>query len=401
MYSKKGTANINLVGTLKKPKNFEKKEMKSPSGWEGLTFQLNLDCGRFGTHYIKIFGGDMRKMKTNKEGKRVLGFEPRTIKEGKGEEQTTYDVSYEERFKKDILSRVKGFYKNTVQNDDETHEFLFATDFCNYIYDNIDKLVGKKFKVTGSFNLNYGSQKDTVYQEIAVKNMYEVAEDVKEQAKIEAQVFYTKEAIPEAFFEGRKLNVPFLKDNDDKITIKAYMEQRNQDKATKKDYESLLIPIDLTLNTSKIDFTNPKMVRVANYLTNNFHITTEEVFTSTYEFDLINTQEQIEYTPEQLAELLTDEEKEYIEVFGADANEVLAKKQNKTVYGDRIKEVRVVKPTSDIPVKTKSDEISVDMLELYKVLAPKAKEETPKTAAPKTEEPANEEADLFDQCFGA
>ena len=106
----------------------------------------------------------------------------------------------------------------------------------------------------------------------------------------------------------------------------------------------------------------------------NFDVKDNNIYATCWEAKFINAQEIIQYTPEQIEQLLTPEEREYAELFGESVDEIIARKQGDNVYGDRINEIRIFKPNKNMPIKTEQPSVTVDMLEIYKSIEIPTKE---------------------------
>lgn len=373
-----------MTGKLKKSKEHELVK-NSTAKWEGLSFRPAIVCGEDGMQFIKFFGGD------NKKGK---SFEDKKIKSGDNE----FTVSYDERFDPEKLSKVSRGYKRIVVLDGETHEFLYQNDFIQFVFDNFDKFEEKVVEVTGEINASYSTKNKRVYMEYVVNGIREVSDDAKQCARGTIQLFYPQHAIDEDILKDGKIDVPYLNEIGNKVRVRAFMESRNTNKNL--EVESLFYPVDAVIELSKIDFTNDNQSRKAHLLVKNVDNKTENVTTSCWEVKLINAQEKKSYTEEEINELLTPEEREYAELWGEDIEEVLAKKQGTAFYGERVNEIRCFKPEAHMPIKTTAEDVSIDMLELYKALNTTTEEATEKKVEKKVEDKKDIDVDEFEDLFG-
>lgn len=374
-----------MVGRLKKSKEHVLEENNKPH-WEGLTFKPAIVCGEDGMQFIKFFGGDNKKGKT---------FEDKKIKNGDNE----IAISYEKRFDPELLSKVSRGYKRIVVLNGETHEFLYQKEFVKFMFDNFEKFENKVVEITGEINASYSTKNKKVYMEYVVNGVKEVADDTKQCARGMMQLFYPQYAIDEDILKNGKIDVPYLNQVGNKVRIRAFMESKNTNKTL--DVESLFYPIDAVIELSKIDFTNDNQSRKAHLLVKNVDNREECVTTSCWEVKLINAQEKKSYTEEEINDLLTPEEREYAELWGEDLEEVLAKKQGTAFYGERVNEIRCFKPESHMPIKTVTEDVSIDMLELYKALNTNVEETTEKKKVEenKVEEKKDIEVDEFEDLF--
>lgn len=375
-----------MVGKLKKSKDHELVSNDKPK-WAGKTLKTTIVCGEDGMHFIKFFGGD------NKKGK---AFENKKIKNGDNE----FEVSYDERFDPEILSQIGRGYKKTVVLDGQTNEFIYQNDFIDFVFKNFEKLEGKVVEVTGEINASYSTKNKKVYIEYVVNNVKEAADDVKQCARGTIQLFYPPYAIDEEILKNGKVDVPYLNEIGNKVKIKAFLESRNQSRNV-LDVESLFFPVDAVIDLSKIDFTNDNQSRKAHLLVKNVDNRTENVLTSCWEVKLINAQEKKSYTQEEINELLTPEEREYAELWGEDIEEVLAKKQGTAFYGERVNEIRCFKPESHMPIKIVAEDVSTDMLDLYKAIGANNEDDNNnnKKQAKKVEEENNAKNDIDEDEF--
>ena len=355
-------SNFMMVGTFTRAKDKNKVELTEPtkipsknSNWEGLSFQMLIDTGECGRHRLKLFGGD------NIKGK---GYEDKKCKMG----DTEIIVKYDNRFDPTELAKVGRGYKRTVVLNGTTHEFLYQLDFINFVAENFMELAKTKVKVMGEITFFYDNNKKTLYKEFNVNSIEEVAEDTPYQSKCTMQLFYNKDVMDRELIDSNnKLNVPYLNDLGNKIKLQCFIESKNINKSLSLD--SIFYPIDIVLDMSKVDFTIERASKIANFMVRNFNITDSNIYTCCFDARVINAQEQKSYTDEELAQLLTEEEREYAELYGVSLDEVLAKKQGDSFYGERVNEIRIYQPNSSMPVKTISEAVSQDMLEIYKTLA--------------------------------
>lgn len=355
-------SNFTMVGMICRAKNKDKAEITEPtkissknSNWEGLSFQMLIDTGEFGRHRLKLFGGDTIKGRSYEDKKCKMGDMEIIIK-------------YDDRFDPTELAKVGRGYKRTVVLNGETHEFLYQLDFINFVAKHFIELSRTKVKVTGEITYSYDNNKKILYKEFNVNSIEEVADDTQYQSKCSMQLFYNKDVMDRGLIdENNKLNVPYLTDLGKKIKLQCFIESKNINKNISLD--SIFYPIEIILDMSKVDFTNERANKIANFMIRNFNIIDSNIYTCCFDARIINAQEQKSYTEEELAQLLTEEEREYAELYGVSLDEVLAKKQGDSFYGERVNEIRIYQPNSSMPVKTVTDAVSEGMLEIYKTLA--------------------------------
>lgn len=385
--------NFTLIGKLGKAKNKDKKEVElteitsKTSKWKGFSFEAMINCGEDGNHRVKFFGGD------NTKGK---GFDDKTFKDGDNE----FKVRYEDRNDPEGLSKVKRVYKRTIKFlNGEIKEFIYQGEFVEYIAENIEMLSSLNLKLTGELELSLSNDKKVLYKKYSVNHIEEVEEDEKPKARGTMQLFYTSSSVDRNLFDGQgKLNIPYLNDIGNKISLKCFIETRNQNKNLSM--ETIFYPIEVSLDMRNLDFTNDKHVRMANLMIKNFDVKDNNVYATCWEAKFINAQEIIQYTPEQIEQLLTPEEREYAELFGESVDEIIARKQGDNVYGDRINETRIFKPNKNLPIKTEQPSVTVDMLEIYKSIETEQKTEVLLEEKKETKKEKDIQEDEFEELFG-
>ena len=387
-------SNFMMVGMFTRAKDKNKAEITEPtkipsknSNWEGLSFQMLIDTGEFGRHRLKLFGGDNIKGRSYEDKKCKMG-------------DTEIIIKYDDRFDPTELAKVGRGYKRTVVLNGETHEFLYQLDFINFVAEHFIELAKTKVKVMGEITFSYDNNKKILYKEFNVNSIEEVADDTPYQSKCTMQLFYNKDVMDRGLIDSNnKLNVPYLNDLGNKIKLQCFIESKNINKSLSLD--SIFYPIEIILDMSKVDFTIERANKIANFMIRNFNITDNNIYTCCFDARVINAQEQKSYTDEELAQLLTEEEREYAELYGVSLDEVLAKKQGDSFYGERVNEIRIYQPNSNMPVKTISEAVSQDMLEIYKTLAAPAQleDETPAKSEKKSEPVGAIKEDEFEGLF--
>lgn len=387
-------SNFMMVGMFTRAKDKNKAEITEPtkipsknSNWEGLSFQMLIDTGEFGRHRLKLFGGDNIKGRSYEDKKCKMG-------------DTEIIIKYDDRFDPIELAKVGRGYKRTVVLNGITHEFLYQLDFINFVAEHFIELARTKVKVMGEITFSYDNNKKILYKEFNVNSIEEVADDTSYQSKCTMQLFYNKDVMDRGLIDSNnKLNVPYLNDLGNKIKLQCFIESKNINKSLSLD--SIFYPIEIILDMSKVDFTIERASKIANFMIRNFNITDNNIYTCCFDARVINAQEQKSYTDEELTQLLTEEEREYAELYGVSLDEVLAKKQGDSFYGERVNEIRIYQPNSSMPVKTISEAVNQDMLEIYKTLASpvQLEDETPTKSEKKSEPVGAIKEDEFEGLF--
>lgn len=380
-----------FIGSLLPIKDKDKKEILKPTDivssntkWEGKSFTCQIDTGDNGRQRLKLFGGDNKKGNT---------YEDRVIKVGDDE----ITVPYKLRDKQEILDKLPRYVKRVVNIDGVKKEFLYQLDFINYVAENIKNFEGKKVKVMGDITYSYNN--GTLYRDFNVNVIEEVSEDTKNQSNVTTQIYYKSNCIDHNLFnDNGKLDVTYLSDIGGKVNIDCFVQTRNTNKSIGVD--DIFYPAKMIIDMTKVDFTNERASKIANFMVRNFMVDGDNIYTCAFDGKSINAQEQKSYTKEELEQLLTDEEKEYAELWGVSLDEVLARKQGDSVYGERINEIRLVKPNTGLPVKTISDDVTDDMLELYKTILTDTIKDVEKEETPKAQPKGAIEDDEFEGLFG-
>ncbi len=381
-----------FVGEILPMKDKDKKEILTATkiksnnkDWDGESFTCLIDTGENGRHRIKLFGGDMK----GKGGK----YAPFKFKVNDNE----VEIKHEERFNEELLKKVPKYLKRTLELDGEKKEYIYQLDYINAITASLKDFQGKRVKVTGDITFSYNNEKNILYKDFNVQSIVEVDDTVKTEAKATIQLFYTKDCIDQTLYEDGKLNIPYLNDLGNRVKINCFVETKNTNKSIGVD--DILFPMEAIIDMNKIDFTNEKQVKMANFIVKNFILSSDGVYSCAFDAKIVNAQEQKSYTKDELEQLLTDEEKEYAELFDISLDEVLARKQGDNVYGERVNETRLVKPNATLPVKTLVENVTEDMLTLYKTITPQTVFEEEKLETPaKNEEKV--ESDEFEDLFG-
>jgi hypothetical protein len=363
--------NFKIVGTLEKPKGFGTTTINSDgnSKWEGLALLGRIKSGEDSIR-LKFFGGENKKGSTV-EGKKI------TVKDENGNTTDEFVVEYSERFDEEVLEKVPNFYKQIVMLNGLRHEFIFSTDFIKFVEENYDELMKSKVRVTGDVGLTYSEEHKRTFKDFTVRNIFTAKDDEEDSAIATMEIYYVKGAVDENIFDGKSVDVKTLQELNNRVKINVFTLTSNPDKSTKEMYKTVHMPLTVMFDGSKLDYSQEICKKVAAFMLNNFKIKDAgKVYKSAWDMRIVAGKEELEYTEDDVAQLLTEEEKEYIELFGEQkAKALMAKKMGKSVYGTFTDELRLKTPNENCPFKTLADEVSVDMLELYKVLIKKKEKE--------------------------
>ena len=105
-----------------------------------------------------------------------------------------HEIKWEDRTLEEHVKKCSR--KNTISFLDETREeFISSYDFVCYIGDNIDKIKGKRFVVTGRVTKN--EYKGKITDKFLIQNMYEIesTDERKNQLRVSGEFFFNKESI--------------------------------------------------------------------------------------------------------------------------------------------------------------------------------------------------------------
>lgn len=371
---------FNFTGVIKKPKKWGLQNVGT-GDWRGLKTQIILDCGDFGDHYVTFFGGDFRKAK--KVGNEAtLSFVDKKMKIGDRKDPKEVTITYEERFKKEILNQLPDYRKRSFSMlGGEKIDYLFDTDFINEVYNKIELLEGKRFNVSGDFFINPNVEKGIQYRELRVSNLREVEEneDNPLKAEIMGKLIYSQTAIDPSFFDTNgNLSTETIEQFGNKIPVSVFMEMPVQNKAFKGDNPTCLIPITTKIDTTSVDFKDQDDVDLLTMMANLFKdIPTGKMMEWDFISDIYNKREITELSAEDIEAALTPAERMMAMLaqkklakrgLGGekrfDLDKVALKKQNKNMYGDKIEDIILVVPNG---IPEESSRFSLDMTELYKI----------------------------------
>lgn len=236
-------------------------------------------------------------------------------------------------------------------------------------------LKDKKIKVTGTPKCNFYNGKNQL--QYVPSSIEIVPDDTKSQFRLFTDVFYAKDDVTNETKEK-------------KMYISGYIGEV-------KNKEDKLFPLTLTVDYTKVDETIPQQKALMDYLLGVFTPKNKKMYyKNNIELSVIEGAEQIEFS----IDCLTEEQKNQVKL-GLASLEQFKPKGN--VYGDRISELKVVRPTLQGDFKNGAIEMfKVD--ELVDFLVPDdsdVKEKDVKNEEPKEEvkEETNDSQSLMDTLF--
>lgn len=276
--------------------------------------------------------------KNNRAYIEAVGWKNDVIKT-KDTEKNNIEIKWKDRKDRDVVKQVANYMKNVIADDDDRHEFISTYDFCSYIQDNLEDLVGKRCLVTGRTQENFWKGKES--KRFQINNIYLIDEDDERKNKLELNtiLYFNKDSIDTEDFKDEK-----------KIYINGYTEEfiakndLNEDQGGDR-----YVPIQVVLDCSRIDFENEKHVKklqynlmnlglaykdgkIANSLKSSKYYANEVVLT------YYNGAKDMGDASEITYDMLTDMQKMKVDLGMAKPEDFAAKGK---VFGDRIVEYRI------------------------------------------------------------
>lgn len=376
-----------MVGVLDYKDKPELKEIISKtSNWKGYSLQLRVNVDG-STQFLDLMGGDMY------EDTGLTKLSPIKFKNSEGVEVslTPKQLENEELFK-----TVPNFKKQRFHDK----EFVFGGEWINEIYSNLETLKGRKVYVTGTLQLQYNKEKDVMYKKFVVRNLsLATNQEDEEYCKGQLQIFFTNGAVDKASItKGKDFDPRLIEELGNRVEVKGYVAQYNQDKNTRSTVEQILFPQTFYVRTDKLDLTNDLHKKLLAFILGRFECPEGKIASVGFEVTFKRGNSEIELSEEQKKELLTKEEIQYLELFPDQKDRFLRNKLQMTM--ERIDETYLIQPHANMPIQEIQEDMFMDMLELYKTVgAYEGKKDSKKeTKANKVEENTSSSSELN---FGA
>ena len=376
-----------MVGVLDYKDKPELKEIISKtSNWKGYSLQLRVNVDG-STQFLDLMGGDMY------EDTGLTKLSPIKFKNSEGVEVslTPKQLENEELFK-----TVPNFKKQRFHDK----EFVFGGEWINEIYSNLETLKGRKVYVTGTLQLQYNKEKDVMYKKFVVRNLsLATNQEDEEYCKGQLQIFFTNGAVDKASItKGKDFDPRLIEELGNRVEVKGYIAQYNQDKNTRSTVEQILFPQTFYVRTDKLDLTNDLHKKLLAFILGRFECPEGKIASVGFEVTFKRGNSEIELSEEQKKELLTKEEIQYLELFPDQKDRFLRNKLQMTM--ERIDETYLIQPHANMPIQEIQEDMFMDMLELYKTVgAYEGKKDSKKeTKANKVEENTSSSSELN---FGA
>ena len=227
-----------------------------------------------------------------------------------------YTVPWDERFNPDMVSR--SMYNFIVGGFDERQTFLSQYDQIQYLEKVLSDYEGRVV-VTGKVNKSYYNGQ--WYDNYAIQNVYAASENDKPRLYIQGDVIYNKECVDTSTYA-----------KDQILSVNGYIEQYID-----KDHPKALVPQVFVFNASKVNKDDPNQAAALSFREACIIPKSKKWYKLRWEMVLKNGQEEVEWDESQL----TDFQKAAYKTGMWKLDEF---KPTKKIYGERITELRLVKP---------------------------------------------------------
>lgn len=236
-------------------------------------------------------------------------------------------VLWNDRVQQSIIDNIADFKKIKVQlnSSDKIQEFISEYDAINYL----KKInTGINYKVKGIVNFNrYFNVKANKYITSMkfVPSLIVVASNSDEKKSLaEFEFLFNKDSL-----DDKSLN------EDKKFYVSCYVSSYDNDLKQK-----VFLPITLTFNGEKLDFSNTAHMAQLNYKKSYFKLKNNKYYATRWSCNVVRGVESTDITEDDL----TDEQKKQIRA-GVTTFEEIKSEMRKGIIKDRISEIRLLKPT--------------------------------------------------------
>lgn len=344
---------INGVLSYKEKPKLTVIESHKKSHWKGYSFQLAIKVGN-GYHYVKLFGGDVFK---DQACTKLANIEF-------AQDGNKVSLSEAETRNSSIFDTIPS-WKKTRFND---NEYVYQGEFVKEVYDNIEALKDKKIFVSGQIRFTYSKDKNTIYREFAVQRISLAQNQESEEfANGNIQMVFDNSSVDTSVFKGQAFDTKMIEEMGNRIPVRGYVVQYNSDAETRDTIPNLFYPIDTYIRTDKLDFEDPKHVAILKLMLNQCIPTqANKIYTSAWKVSFKKGSSEITLTEEEKKSMLTREEIEYISLFPQMEEDFLKKKLQ--ITSEKVNEVWLNAPHPSFPIKEEVEDVSPDMLELYRTI---------------------------------
>lgn len=230
------------------------------------------------------------------------------------------EVAWDDRLDEDVIKMVSSTKKFTV-NLGERKEFIAKWDMIEYLE---AALAGYEddIVVTGNFNLRPGTGKysNQVYREFQIQNVFMPGKNDTPHLTMNLDLYYDKDSMDKSDLK-----------TDGKITMHCYTPMWSNVDAARK-----MFKIDTVFNTAVFDMDKPKHKAIHDYKMRYLETKSRNPVHMNWQLAVVNGAEEVEFSEDTLSE----QQKEQIELGISKLEDF----RRGPIYGQRINELRLVKP---------------------------------------------------------
>lgn len=316
--------NISFVGKIRKIKDGYSEQVFS-GGFTKRRLRFQAVCGN-SVQWLEVTALVWKDANKNKV------YTLKSVEGAKDEKQT---VEWANRLNPDVIETVPGYKRFVVDTDTFAHrkeledagldedlekskkkrkEFIHESDFIDYLMKVLDNEKSKDmiFRINGTAEYSYGSNKDTYYRNFLPQKIFRVSDDTEQCCTGSMKLYFAEGAVDDACV-----------DETGDYVINAFVDYYDQ--AAKM---NAFAPVAVKIN---------KEHKMANGFKKRFSKAEgEEIKELGVVVDFINGAKQVEIT----MDMLSDEQREAIED-GMVTFEELKAELGGSAYGDRVTEIRL------------------------------------------------------------
>lgn len=267
-----------------------------------------------------------------------------TLKEFYDTKREIYNLESKEEENEADLAKLDALYEKLKTLAPDRHEFIHPNDAINFLlkgqayYDEVagkkiteldveansilKKFKGRRFKVKGNIEMSYSAKKNQFYTNYAIQSIELVNDDeVKNTLSAQLDLFFAKGAEDKADFKKDKV-----------LTYDTYIISR--DTQANKD---VFFPMQTVLNASKLDLENPAHAGRLQFMRDIFETKAKKVNHIPFDVRIVRGSQEADFT----YEMLTPKQKQMVDLGLAKIEQF---KPKDGVVGDRIDEIRLIKP---------------------------------------------------------
>lgn len=318
---------ISFTGKIRKLKENGYTEQEFTGGLIKKRLRFQAICGN-SVQWLEVSALVWKDEKKNK----ILTY--KAVENGKDERM---EVKWTDRFNEDIINQVAGYRRYLIDTDtfsrrksleeegldDELEksqkkrkEFLHASDFIDYLKKVLDSDKSKDmiFHISGTVDFNYGENKDMFYRSFTPQKIYRVEDDAEQKCNGSMKLYFAENAVDDT-----------MEDETGDIVFNTYAQYYDNNVKA-----NAFVPFQV-----KIAKDHPKAKGFKKIFGK---AEGDEVKELGCVVDFINGAKQVEITED----MLTDDQKEMVELGMTSLDEIKAELGGGTVYGDRVTETRLL-----------------------------------------------------------